>query len=212
MKVEDALLNYHEQVLTRQILLSLLNDYQRPNDKISEMIKQGKLIPLKNGLYIPGQNLRIDPPSHKLVANHLWGPSYVSLDSALSYWGMIPEKVFEVLSCTTKLAKYYQTPIGRFRYYHVEESYYSLGIKSVKVTERQNVLIASPEKALFDRIILTSGILLRSKLQTESFLFEDLRMDADQLSMLDVQMMEEWLKFSPKKKSLEWLIRVIKNN
>lgn len=212
MKVEDALLNYREQVLTRQILLSLLNDYQRPNDKISEMIKQGKLIPLKNGLYIPGPNLRMGPPSHKLIANHLWGPSYVSLDSALSYWGMIPEKVFEVLSCTTKLAKYYQTPIGRFRYYHVEESYYSLGIKSVEVTERQNVLIARPEKALFDRIILTSGILLRSKLQTESFLFEDLRIDADQLSLLDVQMMEEWLKFSPKKKSLEWLIRVIKNN
>ena len=212
MKVEDALLNYREQVLTRQILLSLMNGYQRPNDKISEMMKQGKLIPLKNGLYIPGPELRMDPPNQKLIANHLWGPSYVSLDSALSYWGMIPEKVFEVLSCTTKLAKYYKTPIGRFRYYHVEESYYSLGIKSVKVTERQNVLIASPEKALFDRIILTSGILLRSKLQTESFLFEDLRMDADQLSMLDVQMMEEWLKFSPKKKSLEWLIRVIKNN
>src|SRR5690606_42106493 len=108
MKVEDALLNYREQVLTRQILLSLLNDYQRPNDKISEMIKQGKLIPLKNGLYIPGQNMRMGPPSHKLIANHQWGPSYVSLDCALSFCGMIPEKDSEVLSCLITLYKYHQ--------------------------------------------------------------------------------------------------------
>ncbi|WP_156308416.1 type IV toxin-antitoxin system AbiEi family antitoxin domain-containing protein [Sphingobacterium endophyticum] len=210
MKIEDALLNFREAVLTRQIVLSLLKGYQRPNDKVSEMIKQGILIPLKNGLYIPGPGLHMDPPNDKLIANHLWGPSYVSSDSALSYWGMIPEKVFEVLSCTTKLAKYYQTPIGRFRYYHVQESYYSLGIKSVRLTERQTVFIASPEKALFDRIILTSGILLRSIPQTESFLFEDLRMDEQQISLLDFKMMEKWLVFSPKRKSLEWLLKVIK--
>jgi len=209
MKIEDSLLNYREEVLTRQILLSLLDGYQRPNDKISEMIKQGNLVHLKNGFYIPGPGLRVDLPDDKLIANHLWGPSYVSSDSALSYWGMIPEKVFEVLSCTTKIAKYYETPIGRFRYYHVSKNYYSLGIKSVRLTERQTVLMACPEKALFDRIILTSGVLLRSLPQTKSFLFEDLRMDEEQLSSLDVAMMESWLAFSPKKQSLGWLLKTL---
>ncbi|WP_426092392.1 hypothetical protein [Flavobacterium sp. DSR3-2] len=88
--------------LNRQVMLDMLKDYKRPNDKISEQIKGGELIPLKKGLYISGVKTDLTGPEPFLIANHLWGPSYVSLESAMSYWGIIPERVYEVSSITIK--------------------------------------------------------------------------------------------------------------
>lgn len=110
-------------------MLDLLKEYMRPNDKINELVKKGELITLKKGLYVTGPKLNLPMPESFLVANHLWGPSYVSLDAALSYWGFIPEKVYEVSSMTTKTSKDYQTPIGRFSFFRAPLPYYSFGIK-----------------------------------------------------------------------------------
>src|SRR5690606_36660372 len=123
---------YAEEVLTRQVMLSLLKDYKRPNDKIDELVKTGQITMLKNGMYIPGAKLNIARPEPFLVANHLWGPSYVSLEAALSYWGLIPERVYEISSVTLKSTKTFTTEIGRFSYQHASVPYYSLGFRSVK--------------------------------------------------------------------------------
>lgn len=66
---------YSEEILTRQIILSLLKEYKRPNDKIAEMVKFGYLTSVKKGLYIAGPKSNILRPELFLVANHLWGPS-----------------------------------------------------------------------------------------------------------------------------------------
>src|SRR5690606_24647408 len=112
------------QPITRQILMDLLRDYRRPYDKINELTKQGFLMQVKRGVFIPGSRLSAQVPEKLLLANHLWGPSYVSSDSALSYWGLIPERVYETLSMTTNLAKTYKTPVGRFRYIRLPLPYY----------------------------------------------------------------------------------------
>ena len=91
--------------LSRQLILELLKDYKRPNDKISEWVKNGELINLRRGLYIPGSESNLPKPEPFLIANHLRGPSYVSLESALSYWGLIPERVYEITSVTLKSKK-----------------------------------------------------------------------------------------------------------
>ena len=75
---------YNNAPLTRPVILDMLKDYKRPNDKISELIKSGELTPLKKGLYIPGIKTDLTGPETFLIANHLWGPSYVSLESAMS--------------------------------------------------------------------------------------------------------------------------------
>ncbi|PZR01182.1 MAG: hypothetical protein DI539_28700, partial [Flavobacterium psychrophilum] len=90
-----AIKEYSGQPLTRQILMDLLQDYKRPYDKINELVKQGLLVQIKRGIFIPGPQSSISSPEKLLLANHLWGPSYVSSDSALSHWGMIPERVYE---------------------------------------------------------------------------------------------------------------------
>jgi len=84
------------------------------------------------------------------------------MESALSHWGLIPERVYEISSVTTQNSKIYKTSVGRFSYIHVPLPYYSFGIQQVELTKKQRVMMATPEKALCDKIITTPGILLRS--------------------------------------------------
>ena len=201
---------FNNAPFNRQVMLDILKDYKRPNDKISELIKNGELISLKRGLYIPGRNTDLTPPEPFLIANYLWGPSYVSLETALSYWGFIPERVFEISSVTLKVSKKIKTSIGRFIYRFLPFPYYSFGIKSVELLPGQVALIASAEKALFDKIICTAGLTLRSISQTRDFLIEDLRIDTEELKKLNVEELSSWLLDVPIKESLRILIKTLK--
>ncbi|WOC53101.1 Transcriptional regulator, AbiEi antitoxin, Type IV TA system (plasmid) [Bergeyella porcorum] len=90
---------FSDHIISHQVLLSLLKGYKRPNDKISEMMKQGELISLKKGYYIFNQEIS---PERFSIANALYGPSYISMESAFSFYGMIPEQVFSISSATLK--------------------------------------------------------------------------------------------------------------
>lgn len=211
MSVNELIEDYSVVPITRQTMLLLLKDYKRPDDKIGELVKNGELITLKNGLYIPGPKSKITRPEPFMIANHLWGPSYISMETAMYYHGLIPERVFEVSSVTTKSTKTYRTEVGRFSYRQVGLPYYSFGIRSVKLTEKQVVMMASPEKALCDKIVLTPGVLLRSVVQAEAFLIEDLRIDEDSLVQLDADQIETWIDDAPKRDSLKTLVKTLRS-
>jgi hypothetical protein len=202
--------DYTNAPITRHVLLEILGEYKRPNDKISELIKNGELISLRRGLYVPGPATGLPIPESFLIANHLRGPSYVSLEAALSYWGFIPERTYEISSVTIKLSKKIKTPIGRFGYHQLPTPYYSYGIRSVELTTNQLVLLASPEKAICDKIVLTPMVNLRSIKQTRAFLMDDLRMDEHLLRTLNLEMISTWLEDAPKKSSLKMLILTLK--
>ena len=211
MNFREAVQPFAEEPLTKQLLLHLLKDFKRPYDKINELVKKGELMPVKNGFYIPGPALTVQKPESFLIANHLWGPSYISLETALSWWGLIPEKVYEVVSVTVKAAKTYKTPAGRFSYFHASLPWYSFGVKSVPLTPKQVALVASPEKALCDKIVFTAGVLLRSIRQVLAFLLEDLRLDEEALHQLNKAEISFWLSDAPKKSSLEMLVKTLNN-
>ena len=158
---------------------------------------------------MPGPETNLPIPNSFLIANHLRGPSYVSLESALSYWNMIPERVYEISSVTLKTSKKYSTPLGRFSFLHLAAPYYAFGIESVRLSEQQTALIASREKAICDKIILTSGVLLRSVRQTHDFLLEDMRIDEDALRSLNSAVIRTWLADAPKRNSLEMLVKTL---
>ena len=200
---------YAEAPITRHLILELLSDYQSPNDKISELLKSNELISIRRGLYIPGPKLDLPTPGPFLIANHLRGPSYVSLESALSYWCLIPERTYEISSVTIKTSKKYRTQVGRFSYKQLKTPYYAFGIKSIKISQKQTTLLASPEKALCDKIVLTPNVNLRSVKQTREFLLEDLRMDRELLSTLNTENMRSWMVCAPKKSSLKMLIKTL---
>lgn len=209
MNLRRKIKAYADAPLTHNVVMDVLTSYGRPNDKISEMIRSGELVSLRRGLYVPGPELDLPTPDSFVIANHLRGPSYISLESALSYWGLIPERVYEVSSVTTKTSKIYPTSLGRFSFQHLPIPYYSFGIRSVRLTAFQTAMIASPEKALCDKIVLTSGVQLRSVSQTMGFLLEDLRIDEEQLQALDAQTIQSWVVDAPKRNSLQMLVNAI---
>jgi hypothetical protein len=209
MDLSQTIRNLSTQPLTHQLLTSLLKDYKRPNDKIHELISAGIIEPVKKGLYLPSAKISQNRTEPFLLANHMLGPSYVSFDSALSYHGLIPERVFEVSSATTKASRRFDTATGTFSFTRMPLPYYSFGIQQVAVGENQNALIASPEKSLFDKIINTAGLKLRSKIAVGEYLIENLRIDEDLLKQLNVQAMQTWLSDSPKRESLIQVIKLI---
>ncbi|HEY8781854.1 MAG TPA: hypothetical protein VIM16_09585 [Mucilaginibacter sp.] len=209
MDITQAIRSYSHQPLTHQLMMSLLKDYKSPNDKVHALLGEGILTPVKKGLYIAGPVIKANKPEPFLVANHILGPSYVSLDAALSYYGLIPERVYEISSGTTKTSRKFTTPIGTFSYTHLALPYYAFGIRQIELSGEQYAMIASPEKALFDKVITTAGVVLRSKKDAMSYLTEDLRMDEDNLMSFDTLAMSSWLSNSPKRESLGMIINVI---
>jgi len=209
MNFAEAIKDYSGQPITRQMLMDLLQDYKRPYDKISELTRQGLLLQIKRGVFIPGPQSSVAVPENLLLANHLWGPSYVSSDTALSYWGLIPERVYEIVSMTTNLAKLYKTPVGRFRYIRLPLPYYSLGIKRVELAAKQMTLIAGMEKSICDKIITTPGLKLRSVKQTRDYLTGNLRINKESLRELKPHAINDYLKDAPKPESISMLIKTL---
>ena len=209
MSFRGKIKRYAEVPVTHQIVAEALVEYSRPNDKISELLNSGELQSVRRGLYIPGPEADLPIPNPFLIANHLRGPSYISLESALAYHGMIPERVYEISSVTLKTSKTYTTQVGRFSYRHLAAPYYSFGIKSIMLESQQRALVATPEKAICDKIVLTSGVLFRSIREVQVFLLEDMRMDEEMLSKLDVSLIRSWIEDAPKKNSLTMLVKML---
>lgn len=209
MRFRRKIKEYTEAPVTHHVVMEMLAEYKRPNDKISELIKSGELLSVRRGLYIPGPEADLPVPDLFLIANHLRGPSYISLESALAYWGLIPERVYEVSSATLKTSKTYNNQAGRFTYKKLPSPYYSFGIQSVQITPQQTALIASPEKAICDKIVLTPGVILRSMNQTRDFLLEDMRIDQNMLQALNLSVIQSWIDDAPKKSSLTMLVKTL---
>lgn len=200
---------YAEAPFSHYMVAEILPGYNSVNDKISELMKNGQLLSIRRGLYVPGPETDLPIPNKFLIANHLRGPSYVSLESALFYWQMIPEQVYEISSVTLKTTKTYTTDIGRFSYQYLKAPYYSFGVQRIQFAPQQFALFASKEKALCDKIALTAGVILRSIQQTKDFLLDDMRMDEEILRALSLSTIHSWLEDAPKRNSLKILIKTL---
>jgi hypothetical protein len=177
------------------------------------MEKHGDIIRLKKGLYVVSPKISRKPLSRELIANHLYGPSYVSFETALAFYGLIPEKVFTVRSATFKRAKQYENTVGRFEYITVPQDYYSIGIRQQTVENEYAYLIALPEKALCDLILTTPNLRLQSVKAMRIYLEEDLRIDFSVLQSVDTTIIKQCIENGRKKNELELLLQTfeIKN-
>jgi hypothetical protein len=209
MDLLQQIRSYANQPITHQMMMSLLTEYKRPNAKVHGLISEGVLEPVRKGLYVAGPSLNTGKPESFLLANHILGPSYVSLESALAYYGLIPERVYEVASMTVKASRKFTTPVGLYTYTRLPLPYYAFGIRQQSLTDEQQVLIASPEKALADKIVTTSSVILRSKKDVLTYLVENLRMDESSLKELNTHEIAGWLPDAPKKDSLSMVIKTI---
>ena len=183
--------NIETAYIDAQTLLGLLADYRKPRDCISRMVKAGELIRLKNGFYLITDKIQHGTSTvipYEQIANMLYGPSYVSLEWALSFYGIIPERVYAVTNMTLGRTKEYRTPIGTFTYNALSAEKYAIGITQKSSGDFiGGFLIATPEKALADLVFTTCSNLNKEQLKTE--LLESIRIDYDCFYQLDKQLL-----------------------
>jgi hypothetical protein len=179
-----------QDVFDYQTLIATLHNYSSPRDKISRLVHGGDIVRIKKGLYIFGEELRKRPISKMYIANLLHGPSYVSLEYALSHYSLIPERVTEVTSVTPGRSKRYQTPIGYFSYHHIPLSCFASGMDIYTDEFGVSCLIAAPEKALADKI--HTGPQFRTRKDLDLYLLEDLRIDPSDLAQMRLKMVAEY--------------------
>jgi predicted transcriptional regulator of viral defense system len=157
-----------------------LYKYKNPRIKINDLLKKGEIIRVKKGLYVFGPKLARLPYSKETLANLIYGPSYISLEYALSFYGLIPERVETVTSITNKRKKHFNTPTGVFSYKYINPSIYSYGVTLYELDKNHSILIASKEKALSDMLYFSDK--MTNEAQIEKYLFEDLRIDTEELA------------------------------
>jgi hypothetical protein len=162
------------------LLKSALKFYKHPRVKINHLIKTHQIIRVKKGIYVKAGH----PYSPLVLANMIYGPSYVSQDFALSLYGLIPERVSTVTSMTTGRNKEFATPCGNFSYEHLPSLVYPHGLRHVEIERGRAYLIASPEKALIDRIWTIKGLDTLKKL--EDYLEVDMRLDFANVKQIKV--------------------------
>lgn len=209
MDFVDQLRQYAHQPITHQLLVSVLNTFTQPNDKIYKLLREGLITSVKKGLYVAGPRLNSGKPEPLLLANHMLGPSYVSLETALAHHNFIPERVYEVASVTTKASRTFRTAVGTFTYTRISLPYYAFGIKRVMLEQNQYALVATPAKAICDKVITTSGLLFRSKKSALDFLVENMRIDEDKLKEIDTNEMALWIPHALKQESLRMMLNAI---
>lgn len=193
------------------VLHNIFGDFKSPKDKVSHLQKDGILLRLKKGLFVVSPTTSKQDISVELVANHLYGPSYVSYERALFFHGLIPERVYIIKSATIKRKKFYITPVGNFEYITVPTNYYPIGLQTIIVKATHAYIIASPEKAICDLILATSGLRFQSKKAIREYLFDDLRIDFNHITTWNTAIIEECIQYSYKKNELKLFLTFIKD-
>lgn len=178
--------------------------------KAKSLEEAAEIVRLKKGLYVLDSHVSEKPYVMPLLANHIYGPSYVSMETALRYYGLIPEGVYSTISLTTGVARNYKNKIGMFRYVHCDKGYFPIGI-TIGNEGGVSFLIASREKALCDQIVFTPRLNLRYHSDVARYLEEDLRFDTDTLSDFDLDVLRACADKGRKKTSIIQLIKYIEN-
>ena len=124
--------------LDYQIVIDAFKNYAYPRKALSDALVRGDLVRVKKGLYVQSGH-GIPAYSREVLANMIYGPSYISFEYALAYYGLIPERVEEISSATLGKSKAFATPAGKFSYTHVSTSYYSFGFAHKLLGEERDI-------------------------------------------------------------------------
>ena len=114
--------------------------------RLFEWQRKGYIRKIINGFYLFSE-LECDEFLLMRMANVMYAHSYISLETALGYYGLIPESVYQITSCSTRKTKSFNTPLASFRYRSVSPAcFFGYGIEQ----RDHDIFMASPEKAVLD--------------------------------------------------------------
>jgi predicted transcriptional regulator of viral defense system len=165
-------------IVPMEIIRSVFHDKSEDARKgvLKRACQKGELIRVKSGLYLVGEEERRFGFNHFTLANFMVRPSYISLETALSSYGLIPEAVYTTTSVTTKKPLEHESQLGNFSFSHLKQDYFNFGFYSVK-EGHCSYLIATPMKAVMDYIVI-----MKKKYQSVENIEEDLRFDWDEFA------------------------------
>lgn len=195
--------------VTTSTLESFFPHLKGGNQKVRWLERNGEIIRLKRGLYVVSPGITGKTLSTELIANHLYAPSYVSMSSALRYYGLIPEAVYTMQSMTMKHSRDFDTPMGRFEYICISREAFPVGLTGIKENGYAFVM-ATREKALCDLIAYSPKVNLRYLTDAESYLEEDIRLDMDEFKRMDSDIFEAYIKVGKKADSIKTLLKLLK--
>lgn len=181
----ETLIKWPKAFITGADLKVILDkSYDSRHSIIKRITKEGFLKKIRNDLYIIKPTLKHDLPDKFELAQLIWGPAYISFESALSYHGWIPEAVYTTSSACSKKGKTIDTPIGIFSYEHIPIDVFPIGLHHQN-EENVSYLIAQPWKAIADLIYA------RKKSWSHiSALCGDLRIELDDLYKSDKKLLQ----------------------
>lgn len=168
-------------------LMDVLRSYRSPRAKVTKMLRQGEILRVRKGLYVrsPEYGGIVEPVE---IANAMYGPSYVSLEYALSTHGLVPEQVYGITSVTTKRSRTYTTSLATYSFEHIPLRAYPVGVY-LKQWTSVGVLMATPEKAICDKVALTPH--LRTIKDIAEFVIDNQRIESDDLAKLSPELLAE---------------------
>lgn len=168
-------------------LTDALSEYGNVRSKIGRLLANGEIVRIKKGFYTFPEYLLRAPLNPCVVANMLYGPSYVSCDYALSHYGLIPERVESITSMTSGRTRTFSTPVGIYKYYQHTSQDYPVGVLCQENSDTC-FLIASPVKAIYDKALTD---LRYTGDGVEEYLLEDLRLNEDRLNEIAKSVLDE---------------------
>lgn len=189
MNMELLRRTVQSEVFDYQMLASFLKDLKKPRDKVSALLAERKILRIRKGLYVFGEDWRRTPLNLEMIANLVYGPSCVSFEYALTSYGVIAERSTIITSLTIGDSKIFNTPIGTFEYRAIDKEKFKVGIEYKNLGKDGGYFIASKEKALADLVYRTAGI--RTLEQLRYYLFEEMRIDKSMLLDFDFQKLLE---------------------
>jgi hypothetical protein len=170
--------------------------YAYPDDRVEAMVKEGIVQAAALGWYVVGEKFRRRSLHLRWLSN-VMRPSCLSMEYALRYHDLIPEDVPVLTAVTPLRSVAYDRPFGRFRYVRIPAAAFPPGQTIVTLRDsvggEERFFLASPGKALADRVWIDRGIASAPPCDWERVLFEDLRLDEEGLARLPS---EEMLRFA----------------
>lgn len=200
----EILLNWPKPYISGIDLHHILN--KTPDSRhaiIKRAVGKGYLIPIRRDLYLIKNTKKPSLDTFE-IASIIYGPSYVSFESALSYHGWIPEAVRTVTSASIKRAREFETPIGIFSYEHIPTKAFSFGVGQHQ-QEALTLFIASPVKALADIVYAR-----RRTWESIEDLSNDLRIEIESFQNSDRELFHQLIENYPSsrvKKTLNVLLK-----
>ncbi|MGH7497017.1 MAG: type IV toxin-antitoxin system AbiEi family antitoxin domain-containing protein [bacterium] len=145
-----------EPVFETSLLLAGEVDPSDVRRQLSRWTKAGRLYQLRRGLYALAPPFQKVKPHPFVIANHMVRGSYVSCQSALAYYDLIPEYVPVITSVTALRPARWETQFGVFEFRHLKIDLLH-GYRLMDLSQEQRAFTATPEKALLDLIHLHPG-------------------------------------------------------